>query len=121
MLIPRAVQNAIILLNEVNRIEPKSVVELSAKKNLNYQFMLQIVRTLKLAGWIKSRGGRGGGVILIKEKASLYDVMALFSRPLRQGIADDEIISKRIRETLSSIEVVTDPVLEVTRALAEQA
>ncbi|MDP2668894.1 MAG: Rrf2 family transcriptional regulator [bacterium] len=70
----------------IERLKAANRAYLDAKKiagehSLPPSYMEKVAQELKRAGWLDSRRGAGGGYRLLKEEASVADVINFFERP----------------------------------------
>lgn len=61
--------------------QPVSLADISQKEKISVKYLEQIVHPFRQAGWVKSRRGRSGGYIMIKNpnNLSLKEVIDLLS------------------------------------------
>ena len=75
---------ALTAFARLGRHHPLQIAELAASEQIPRKYLEQILLTLKAAGFLASRRGRGGGYELIKDPAqiSLGTVLRLIDGPM---------------------------------------
>lgn len=106
MFITKKVQYAIIMLNHMKGKELVILRDVADKYGISHEFLCQIAAILKRAGWLETRGGRSGGSKLIRQDASLLEVLDLLTTRSKISASLDNVLEGHIREKLSSIKVL---------------
>jgi Rrf2 family protein len=83
MLLNSAVQNCIVILNELKgKAEPVPAYKIVQKYGLSAAFVDQLCRKLRNAGYVHSYRGNGGGYSLTEtgKQVTLLELIALLSK-----------------------------------------
>ena len=110
---------ALIYLAKKKDAEPVLIEEISTKEHIPKKFLEAILLTLRKAGYLGSKKGKGGGYYLIKkpEEITMAEVMRLFDG----AIALVPCVAHKYYEACEEcIDEITCPIREVFRVIREQ-
>ena len=110
---------ALIYLAKKKNAEPVLIEEISIEEHIPKKFLEAILLTLRKAGYLGSKKGKGGGYYLIKkaEDITMAEVMRLFDG----AIALVPCVAHKYYEACEEcIDEITCPIREVFRLIREQ-
>jgi len=106
-MITQEVHYAITLMNALKDGEEKvlRLSDVSVLTGLKLDFLSQVARKLRLARWIRSHRGPGGGYTLVKRKVNLHEVIEVCDRTGKYRTMP-KYLAESVKEALSDIAVV---------------
>lgn len=106
-------QNAVLLLKELDTVEPKRLADIAEKYKLSSNFLEQIGRKLRAKGIIKSQRGPGGGYILNAQpgQVDLFTISLALGKIEYKSVSESEVGSEIVDSYQTMLEAALGSII----------